>query len=406
MSFEIARSGINAVGASLEAISNNIANSGTYGFKSSRANFSAMYSGTMANGAEVSSLSQSMEKGGGLFNTGRGMDAMIQGRGFFAVTDSAGQQAYTRVGIFNADKDGFIVDSLGRKVQGYAAMLDATGKPVAGAGLGALGDLKVSNGQIAAQASDELKFNGNLSADWVAPPAVPAFDMANPSTFNSSITSVLHDSLGAKHSLTQYFVKTGANAVTVHYSVDGAVPTTTQALTFDAAGTGKLATPVAPVTLGPVATGGGAAPLTFDIDYTGLTQYAGDTTTLTNAANGYAAGTLTGTSIAADGSVIATYSNGEKQSVGTLALATFANEGALTAVNDTSWEANAATGAVLFSRPGSGTASELSTGAIEQSNVDMTGELVNLMSAQRNYQANTKIITAENEMMQNLMQAV
>jgi flagellar hook protein FlgE len=406
MSFEIARSGINAVGASLEAISNNIANSGTYGFKSSRANFSAMYSGSMANGAEVSSVSQSLEKGGGLFNTGRGMDAMIQGRGFFAVKDAAGQQVYTRVGIFNADKDGYIVDSMGRKVQGYAALLDATGKPVTGGALGAFGDLKVSNGQIPAQASDELKFNGNLSAEWAAMPAVPAFDMTNPSTFNSSITSVLHDSLGAKHSVTQYFVKTGANAVTVHYSIDGAVPTQTQALTFDAGGSGKLATPAAPVAIGPVALTGGAAPLSFDIDYTGLTQYAGDTTALTNTANGYASGTLTGTSIAADGSVVATYSNGEKQTVGTLALATFANENALTAVNDTSWEANAATGAALFSRPGAGTASELSTGAIEQSNVDMTGELVNLMSAQRNYQANTKIITAENEMMQNLMQAV
>lgn len=407
MSFEIARSGINAVSGSLEAISNNIANSGTYGFKSSRANFSAMYSGTQMNGAELSSMSQSIEKSGGLFNTGRGMDAMIQGRGFFAVKDDSGQQVFTRVGIFNVDKDGFVVDANGRKAQGYGVVVDATGKPVPGAGLGALGDLKVPTGQIGAEASTKLAFNGNLSADWTVPGApgpLPAFNANDPTTFNSSITSVVHDSLGSVHKVTQYFVKTAANAVTVRYSFDGAMQPATQALGFD--GNGKLTGPLAPMTFGPVAIAGGAAPLSFDIDYKGTTQYAGDTTTLTNTADGYAAGTLTGTAITDDGSIVASYSNGKKQTVGTLALATFANENALQAVNDTSWEANDATGAALFSRPGSATASKLTVAAIEQSNVDMTGELVNLMSAQRNYQANTKVISAENEMMQNLMQAV
>lgn len=405
MSFEIARSGINAVNGSLEAISNNIANSGTYGFKSSRANFSSMYSGSQMIGAEVSSTTQSVERGGGLFSTGRGMDAMIQGRGFFAVRDSSGQQVYTRVGIFNTDKEGYVVDSLGRKAQGYAAVLDAAGKPVPGAGLGALGDLKVPTGQIGADASKKLAFNGNLSSDWKVPGApgpLPALDITDPKTFNSSITSVVYDSLGSKHTLTQYFVKTAANAVNVHYSFDGAAPGAAQALTFNTSG--QLTAPLAPVAFAAAPTG--AAALALSIDYSGTTQYAGDTTTLTNAADGYAAGTLTGTAIAEDGSVIATYSNGLKQTVGTLALASFANEGALTAISDTSWEANGATGTALFSRPGSATASKLSTGAIEQSNVDMTGELVNLMSAQRNYQANTKVISAENEMMQTLMQAI
>ncbi|HEX2013374.1 MAG TPA: flagellar hook-basal body complex protein [Roseateles sp.] len=402
MSFEIARSGINAVSGALEAISNNIANSGTYGFKSSRANFSAMYAGSQANGAEVSSVSQSLEKTGGLLNTGRGMDAMIQGRGFFAVKDSGGQQVFTRVGIFNVDKDGFVVDAQGRKVQGYAAVMDANGRPVPGAGLGALGDLQLQTGQIGAQASDELDFNGNLSSDWTVP-STATFDPTDPTSFNSSVTSVVYDSLGNKHSVTQYFVKTGANTINARYTVDGALqaaPLTT--LSFNAQG---QLTAVPATTLN-VALSNGAAPLAFDIDYTGTTQFAGDTTTLTNAANGNAAGVMTGTSIAADGSIVATYSNGDKQTVGTLAMVTFANEGALTAISDTSWEANIASGAALYSRPGSATTSELSTGAVEQSNVDMTGELVNLMSAQRNYQANTKVISAENEMMQNLMQAV
>lgn len=400
MSFEIARSGINAVSASLETISTNIANSGTYGYKSSRTNFSAMYANNQAIGAEATSISQNLEKGGGLLNTGRGMDAMIQGRGFFAVRNAAGDQVFTRVGVFEVNKEGEVVDTLGRKLQGYAAVLDAAGKPVPGA-LGALGDLRIATGQIPAQASDRLEFNGNLSNDWTVPPR--AFDKDDPGSFNSSVTSVLYDSLGAKHTLTQYFVKTGTGTANAYYSVDGAAPTGVGAtLTFDATGqltSAPTATIAAPLT-------NGAAALAVTVDYTSTTQFAGDTTTRTNEANGFASGSMTGTSITEDGSVVATYSNGEKMTVGTIALATFANENALTTISDTSWEANALTGGALFARPGAGTAAKLSSGALEQSNVDITGELVNLMSAQRNYQANSKLISTENEMMQALMQAV
>lgn len=401
MSFEIARSGINAVNASLETISNNIANSGTYGYKSSRSNFSAMYADNNAIGVEVSSSSQSIAIGGGLFSTGRGMDAMIAGRGFFAVKNDAGQTVFTRVGMFDVDKDGYVIDSLGRKAQGYGAVLDASGKPVDGA-LGAFGDLRVTTGQIPAQASDTLSFNGNLSADWTVPATAP-FDMTDPRSYNSSVTSVVYDSLGTKHSVTQYFVKTGTGAVDAYYSFDGAVPGGVGAsMTFDTQG---QLTAVPAVTLNATPTNG-SAPITLAIDYTGTTQFAGDTTTLTNDTNGYAAGTLTGTSLSEDGSLVATYSNGEKQIVGTLALATFANEGALKAISDTSWESTTESGVALYSRPGAGTASKLSAGALEQSNVDLTGELVNLMSAQRNYQANTKVISTENDVMQALMQAV
>lgn len=402
MSFEIARSGINAVNASLETISNNIANSGTYGFKSSRSNFSSMYADSHPVGVEVGSVSQSIETGGGLFNTGRGMDAMIQGRGFFAVRDDGGQTVFTRVGLFSVDKNGNVVDGTGRKAQGYATVLDAAGRPVPGAGLGAFGDLRVTTGQIPAQSSDKLTYNGNLSADWTVP-AVTPFDKNESRSYNSSVTSTVYDSLGTKHTVTQYFVKTGVGAVNAYYSFDGAAPAGVGAtLNFDAQG--QLTT-VPAVTLN-AAPGNGAAAIAMRIDYTGTSQFAGDSTTRTNESNGYAAGTLTGTSLSEDGSLVATYSNGEKQTVGTLAVATFANEGALKSISDTSWSATPDSGVALYSRPGSGTASKLSAGALEQSNVDITGELVSLMSAQRNYQANTKLISTENEMMQALMQAV
>jgi len=406
MSFEIAMSGINAVSGSLEAISNNIANTGTLGYKSSRADFSSMVAGSQAAGAELSSTSRSIEQAGGLMSTGRGMDAMIQGRGFFAMREASGQVVYSRVGSFDVNKDGFVVDKLGRKVQGFAPVLDASGKPVAGAALGALGDLKVANGQIAAQASDALKFSGNLSADWHTP-ATATFNPADNTSFNHSVTSVVFDSLGAKHSLTQYFIKQGApaNTVATQYSFDGGAPSAGPTLSFD--GNGQLPSPAPSGVLAVPATAlNGAAALNVKVDYTGTTLFSGDSTTLANSANGYSAGTLTGTSLSADGSLVASYSNGQKQAVGTVAVATFANEGALTAGNDTSFEANDNTGAPLYARPGSAQAAKLSTGALEQSNVDMTGELVHLMAAQRNYQANTKVISAENEMIQKLLQAI
>jgi flagellar hook protein FlgE len=394
MSFEIALSGINAVNTQLDSISNNIANSGTYGFKSSRTNFASMYAGTQATGTEVGSTTQSIDIGGSVTTTGRGMDAAIQGRGFFVVRDASGQQLYTRVGIFSTDKDGYVVDSVGRKVQGYGAI---AGSSV----LGAMGDLKVPTGQVAAVASDRLQYVANMSADWSTPTS-PTFDKTDPLSFNSSTVSVVYDSLGVQHSVTQYFVKTGTNQVTAHYTFDGTDLPTTTTLDFDTGG--QLVTPVGAISL-PLGTPTGAAAMTINLDYTGTTQFAGEATTTTNAANGYASGTMTGVQIASDGSVMAQYSNGQKQRIGTLALATFPDEGALTAVSDTSWAVSNASGSPLYFTPGSGMAGSLTAGALEQSNVDMTAELVDLMSAQRNYQANTKVITAQDEMMKTLMQA-
>ncbi|MFT7723741.1 MAG: flagellar hook-basal body complex protein [Roseateles sp.] len=402
MSFEIARSGIAAVNGSLETISHNIANTGTYGYKSSRANFSAMYAGTQANGAEVSSVTQNIGKAGGALNTGGSMDAMIQGSGFFAVRDGMGETVFTRVGLFNVDKDGYVIDTLGRKLQGNNAVLDANGQPVAGAGLGAFGDLRVGSTQVGAAASDKLNLNGNLSADWSVPATTP-FDMTDATTYNSSVTSVVYDSQGAKHALTQYFVKTGSNQAEVYYSFDGSTPAAAANATLSFGTDGTLAgASTATFTASPA----GVDPINLTIDYKGTTQYASDTTTLTNAANGNAAGTLTGTSLADDGSVIATYSNGKQQRLGTVALANFANPFALQAVSDTSWKATPDSGTALYSQPGTSMTGSLAVGSVEQSNVDITSQLVDLMSAQRNYQANTKVISTESQVMQALMQAI
>ena len=402
MSFNIALSGIQAINEQLEAVSNNIANSSTYGFKSSRANFAAMYAGEQANGVSVGSLTQNIGTNGSVESTGRALDAAIEGRGFFVSRDAQGTMSYSRVGIFAADKTGNLVDAAGRKVQGYG--------PTVNGNLGTMGDIQIPTGQIAAKASTAVNFVGNLSADWVKP-VNTTFDSTKPDSYNMVKQSVLYDSLGTQHTVAQYFVKTGNNTVDVHYGFDGAAPvvapatpvTPVKTLSFDALGQLPPTTNSGALTLPPA---NGAAPIAFSIDYNGTTQFAGEATSTTNSTDGYASGAYVGVELAADGSVVARYSNEQKQTVGTIALATFGNEGALTATSDTSWQANAASGLALLGTPGTGLAGKLNTGSLEGSNVDITSELVGLMTSQRNYQANSKVITTENQMMQSLMQAL
>jgi flagellar hook protein FlgE len=229
------------------------------------------------------------------------------------------------------------------------------------------------------------------------------FDNTDPQSFNGSMVSVVYDSLGVQHSVTQYFVKTGTNQVTVHYSFDGTVLPTTAVLDFNTSG--QLISPVGPVAV-PLGTPTGAAAIELAVNYTGTTQSAGEASTTTNATDGYAAGNYLGLQLAEDGGVMAQYSNGEKRRIGTLAIATFPAEGELIQVSDTAWTTSSTSGQPLYSTPGVGTAGALTPGTLEQSNVDMTEQLVLLMSSQRNYQANSKVIAAENEMMQSLMQAV
>ncbi|KUM01670.1 flagellar hook-basal body complex protein [Chromobacterium subtsugae] len=393
MSFEIALSGINAVNNQLGSISDNISNSGTYGFKSGRVTFASAYAGSQAMGVNANPNNQNIGRSGGVVTTGRALDAAIDGRGFFVSKSVAGAMAYSRVGIFNTDKDGYLVDNYGGRVQGYA-------KSDTGA-LGAMGDIQIPTGNIPAKPSDSLQYTGNMSAGW-AVQTVP-FDKTVSQSFNHSNVSTVYDSLGNKHNLTQYFCKSADSTVTVHYALDGNLLGTTTDLKFDT--NGKLTAPTAAVNLG-LGSPAGASALNVAVDYTGTTQFAGEPSTSRNATNGYAPGARTGVSLGENGEVIVSYSNDQKMTVAQLAIANFANENALTAGSQTSWQESAGSGAALYSVAGSSMAGKLATGSLEQSNVDVTAELVSLMTAQRNYQANTKVISAENQAMQALMQAV
>lgn len=423
MSFDIALSGIQAINDSLDVTSHNIANAGTYGYKSSRANFSTLVAGSQQTGVMVGSITQNIGLSGGILNTGRALDASINGRGFFITKDaSTNETQYTRVGIFDASKDGFLIDASGRKVQGYAV------DPKTGV-LGANGDLAIPTGSIPAVASEKMNYVGNLSADWEIPAGAwgtPAIDPDNPpdtSTFSMSKATILYDSLGGKHTLTQYFARTDdgsgtgpgtAGSVDVHYVLDGVDLTTPTALTFDVTGDGHLASVggTADATTNTLALStlpagpNGAVLKDLVIDYTGTTGFAGDATTSANNADGYASGTFSGVSLGTDGSIIAAYSNGQKQTVGRLAVATFPDEGALTQISDTSWTTSVTSGEPLVSVAGVGMAGSINVSTLEQSNVDITSELVGLMTSQRNYQANSKVIQTESTMLQSLMQAI
>jgi flagellar hook protein FlgE len=392
MSFDIALSGIQAINEQLETVSHNIANAATYGFKAGRANFATVMAGSKANGTEIGSVTQNISQNGSTTTTGRGLDAAIDCRGFFVSRDPQGGMTYSRVGIFSTDTKGYLIDSDGKKVQGYGPATNGT--------LGAMGDIQVPTGQIPAVATTSVAFVGNLSADWSNK---TGFSKDDPNTYNMVKQSVVYDSLGTQHTMSQYFSKQNDNTVNVYYSLDGgAVSATPGQLTFDS--TGKL-TGVTNNTIN-IPAQGGAAGGSVKFDYTGTTRFAGDATTTTNRSDGYASGAFVGVELAGDGSLVAKYSNDQSQVVGTVAIANFANEGGLQAISGTSWTANAGSGAALYNVPGVGLAGKLNTGALEGSNVDITSELVGLMTSQRNYQANSKVLTTESQMMQALMQAL
>lgn len=395
MSFNIALTGLSAVNEQLNTIGNNIANSGTVGFKSSRTDFGSLYAETQAMGVEVIGSTQSISQGGALTTTNRTLDLAISGGGFFVTRASNGDVGYTRAGIFGTDKDSYITNSLGQRLQGYPA--DATGNLQTGT----VSDLQLRSGGLPARATDALSFVANLDANGEVPAV--AFDPLVADSYNSTYTTKLFDSQGKEHTLTQYFVKTADNNWDAHYYIDGASLGAAQPLAFDSAGV--LAAPIGTVTLNAALTGG-VAPLAIDLDYTGSSQYGSEFSVTSNRATGYAAGEQTGMAVEKDGRVYASYSNGERLLQGQVVLASFVNAEGLKNISGTAWTETAASGAAMLAPPGVGQYGTLASGALESSNVDLTQQLVGLMEGQRNYQANTQVISTNKELTQVLFNSL
>ncbi|MBX9480929.1 flagellar basal body protein FlgE [Yersinia enterocolitica] len=402
MSFSIANTGLSAVTEQLNTISNNIANSGTKGFKSGRTEFASMYAQSQPLGVAVSGVSQSINKSGSLDKTGINTDLAIAGGGFFVVKDSSGDTAYTRAGMFSTDNNGNLLSSSGMKLQGYPA--DAAGNLQTGV----ITDLQINNAGLAAKATGKIELAANLQASATMPTVTP-FSPTNKDSYNFMEQTTVYDSLGNKHSLVHYFIKQAPGATStswdVKYALDGAAAhATTHTLTFDTSGKLTNTTPLAPLT-GKFGQSG-VADYSIAVDYTGTTQFDGAFATATKKSDGYTAGIKNGERIEGDGSVYATFSNGERMLQGKLVLANFANPNGLATKNGTTWSETGKSGAALLGAPGSGLLGNIETGALEASNVDLTAELVGLMTAQRNYQANTKIISTNDSMMNALFQVL
>ncbi len=422
MSFNIALSGLTASNTELNTISNNIANVSTTGFKGSRTEFASVYSGGQAGGVEVASISQNFDSIGSITDTGRSLDMAIAGGGFFVTKDSSGQAVYTRSGVFNTDSNGTIISSSGAALQGYT--VDANNNLQTGV----VGDIVVNTAGLSAQATSSIDFVANLDAtaeaitpNMIADPAEPldpsdpaypslplvdanAFNIEDSDTFTSSYTTLVYDSLGNSHTVSQYFVKTGENTWDVHTVTNGnTANATTNTLNFN--NDGSLVDDGSAdysVTFQPP----GADEMTIAFDLEGTTQYGNSFVVSKNNPNGYTSGEFSSVSVADDGGVYAVYTNGQTALQGQVVLANFAAPQGLTQVGGTGWTQSFSSGEAILGVAGTGTFGAIASGSLESSDVDLTSSLVNLMTAQRNYQANTKTISTSNSLTQALFNAV
>ncbi|NVZ69580.1 flagellar hook protein FlgE [Pseudomonas costantinii] len=436
MSFNIGLSGLHASSKQLDVTGNNIANVATTGFKSSRAEFADIYAASklgnsqnlIGNGVNLATVSQAFTQGD--INGGRStLDMAIKGVGFFVQKGSDGSLEYTRNGAFKSDKDGYITNNTGTsRLQGYLA--DANGKIIKGG----LADLQISLTDLSPKASTQVDSTSNLkSSEKAIDQVIKPFNPNDPSSFTTQYNTTLYDTQGNAHSMAQYFVKTNANEWGSYTLIDGrnpngtpvtgpgASPPVASIIKFDA--TGKLSSvttasaPLANNKLtitdwkpGTVANGvwspnGAVAnPGGITINLGSITQYNSVSYRSPPVTDGYATGKITGLKIDANGVLFANFSNQQSKAIGQLSLATFNNEQGLQPAGGTTWKETFASGQPGYDTPQSGTLGSIVANSLENSNVNLTNELVDLIKAQSNYQANAKTIAAENTVIKTLLQ--
>lgn len=365
MSFDIALSGINAINKSLETISQNISNVETNGYKSGRTHFESAMAEAQSAGVRASGTRYSVGANGSLRSSGDRLHQAIQGGGFFILKETNGQRVYSRVGAFQVDKDNKLVDGSGRSVQGFAQ------------GQANVSDVTIDKSPVGALPSTTINISGRLPNPLPAAPGAVG-----------EISVTFRDANGELAVRGLRFEMIAGPALQVS-EVNG--QTVTPLGTLD------------PTNRAFNATAQGTLP---SLDFSGMAHQAGQFTATAAEVGGREAGEFVRARIDKDGSVVAEYSNGTSSAQYQLSLGEFANVGGLVPVDGTVWRETGDSGAVQLRRPGEGAAGVLVSGSLEGSNVNVTDELVNLMSAQRNYQANTKVISTQNEMMRNLMQSI
>ncbi|KRW62256.1 flagellar hook protein FlgE [Pseudomonas sp. TTU2014-080ASC] len=453
MSFNIGLSGLRAANNDLNVTGNNIANAGTAGFKSSRAEFADVYAASVlgtgknqqGSGVMLGDVSQQFNQGN-INYTQNPLDLAVNGNGFFITSDN-GAISYTRAGYFGTDRDGYIVNNFGQRLQGYAADIDGNLIKVQA-------DLRIQVDQQEPKATTQVAQKLNLNSTQVRPTnagtmLAPTFDPSDPLSYNESTSTNIYDAQGNAHVMTQYFVKNEApanNGWTMHVLIDGvnpADPSSDQpfsySLDFDEAGqlrepaftplvvsvppqlTDTPAIPVdapngvfalpqgtwQPAEADPanpgtmVPNGAAASPITFDMR--GTTQYAARFGVNSINQDGFTTGQLSGLEVDDSGVIFARYTNGQSKAQGQILLANFANIQGLTPVGKTSWVQTHESGEPAIGEPMSSTLGALQGGALEDSNVELSDQLVNLIVAQRNYQANAKTIETQSAITQTII---
>ena len=398
MSFQQGLSGLNAAAKNLDAIGNNVANANTVGFKQSQAQFADVYANSLTGaggsqigiGTKVSQVAQQFTQGN-ITATNNPLDMSINGGGFFRM-DTNGEVTYQRNGQFQLDKNGFIVNPTGGTLTGYTA--NASGV----LSTGAPAPLSINTADLVPQVTTAANAVLNLDSGGAIPAL--AFDMNDPTTFNNSTAVSVYDSLGNSHSVQTFYVKTAAGAWDVHASMDGGAAFSAGALAFNTSG---ALTGGSPITIPPQAVTTGAAPLGFTIDFTGTTQFGSAFSVNTLNQDGYTSGRLAGFNIGADGIIQGRYTNGQSATLGQVVLANFANPNGLQQLGNNQWAESATSGTPLVGSPSSGSLGVLQSSAVEDSNVDLTAELVNMITAQRVYQANAQTIKAQDAVLQTLV---
>ncbi|WP_404376464.1 flagellar hook protein FlgE [Vreelandella aquamarina] len=450
MSFSQALSGLNAQQSKLAVTGNNIANSQTVGFKGSNVQFADVYAQQVGLGTRVSATLQDFTQGN-IESSGRNLDLAIAGEGFFRFQLPNGDIGYSRNGQLNLTADGRLVNSQGAQIMGFPA---EEGEVQAG---GDVEPLTVPAGDLAASATNELDVSLNLDAgeeslaDENDNPPFAVYDNPNnepptgfnaaetaeavasglnPNQYSYSTNATIYDSQGNARNMTMYFTKMGDNDWRVDARISGGpdgAPNygfaniagenfkfTTNGQLVDAFEPFDLvistdATNVA--TVSSVENGSTnnefndtiLAKQTVKIDFAGTTQFANQSTVNDINQNGYTSGVLVGTTIEEDGTVMMNYSNEQSRAAGQIAMVSFRNPEGLNPSGDNLWSATASSGPELVGAPGTGQRGLIQASAIETSNVDMARELVDMIVAQRAYQANSQTISTQDELLQTII---
>jgi flagellar hook protein FlgE len=400
MSFNIALTGLNAANEDLSVTSNNLANAATVGFKGARTEFADLFSATqqgvtaIGNGVTVAEVAQQFSQGN-IETTGNTLDLAVSGNGFFIVSKN-GALDYTRAGEFQLNSAGQIVNSAGDALQAYPPLANG------GFNTGGLANISLNTNQSSPQATGTAQITANLPAN-ASPPTNSPFSPTDPNSYNNTTSLTVYDSLGAAHTASLYFVKDAtANDWEVQLNVDGTAVGGLQPLNYSSSG--ALVSPANGLVTFPAytpATGAAAMNMTFNFGQT--TQYGGNFAVTAVQQDGFTTGQLTGINIDQTGVVQAQFTNGRSVELGQIALANFANPQGLAQLGNATWSATNASGAAVNGVAGNSGFGAIASGSLEESNVDTTSALVEMITAQRNFQANAQMIQTEDQVTQSII---